>query len=205
MKEQENNDMEQHIITVAKKVFIRDGYECASMSDIALEAGINRPTLHYYFRTKDRLFETVSAQILSKFIPAIHEIVMQDIPLYDRISLVVDTYYEVVLNEPMLPIYAIKEIHRDAEHFIQTALNLDMGKYIMQIAHYIKSEMDKGHLNQIEPQLLFYTFWGLMYAPFITKPLTNILFKKNEEDNNAKILLWKQYVIDQLFTLLSPR
>ena len=51
--------MEQKIVSAAKKLFIEKGYEETNMTDIAAEIGINRPTLHYYFRTKDIMFKAV--------------------------------------------------------------------------------------------------------------------------------------------------
>ena len=56
----ENTSMEQRIIQAAKQVFIEKGYAKAGMSDIAVRVGINRSGLHYYFRTKEKMFEAVS-------------------------------------------------------------------------------------------------------------------------------------------------
>lgn len=48
----EYNDLERQIIETAQQLFIEKGFAGTSMSDIAATVGINRPTLHYYFRTK---------------------------------------------------------------------------------------------------------------------------------------------------------
>ena len=50
-----NENLEDRIVDVAKDVFLENGFEMTSMSDIAAKVGINRPTLHYYFRTKERM------------------------------------------------------------------------------------------------------------------------------------------------------
>ena len=68
----ENTSMEQRIIQAAKQVFIEKGYAKAGMSDIAVRVGINRSGLHYYFRTKEKMFEAVFADIVLSFIPSIH-------------------------------------------------------------------------------------------------------------------------------------
>ena len=47
----EYNDLERQIIETAQQLFIEKGFAGTSMSDIAATVGINRPTLHYYFRT----------------------------------------------------------------------------------------------------------------------------------------------------------
>ena len=56
----EHSDLEQQIIKTAQQLFIEKGFVETSMSDIAATVGINRPTLHYYFRTKDKMFKAVN-------------------------------------------------------------------------------------------------------------------------------------------------
>ncbi|GAA0548810.1 TetR/AcrR family transcriptional regulator [Chitinophaga japonensis] len=47
---------EQQIIAAAKMIFLRKGLAGVRMQDIADEAGINKALLHYYNRSKDKLF-----------------------------------------------------------------------------------------------------------------------------------------------------
>ena len=58
MSEKELNT-EQTILEAAKKIFIHKGMDGARMQEIADEAGINKALLHYYFRSKDKLFEAI--------------------------------------------------------------------------------------------------------------------------------------------------
>ena len=53
-------NIEQNVIACAHRLFIEKGYVNTSMSDIAAAVGITRPALHYYFRTKERLFRAIS-------------------------------------------------------------------------------------------------------------------------------------------------
>mgnify|MGYP000024325752 FL=1 len=68
-----NEDLEKKIIEAAKELFIENGFAETSMSDIAAKVGINRPALHYYFRTKDKMFQAVFGNIILSFIPKIHD------------------------------------------------------------------------------------------------------------------------------------
>ena len=69
-----NNKIEENIINAARTEFVKHGYECTSMSEIAARAGINRPTLHYYFRTKEKMFQAVFGDIIETFIPDMQSI-----------------------------------------------------------------------------------------------------------------------------------
>ena len=50
---------EQIVRDAARKVFTQKGFDGARMQDIADEAGIHKSLLHYYFRSKDKLFEAI--------------------------------------------------------------------------------------------------------------------------------------------------
>ena len=68
------NEMEPRIIEAAKRVFVRKGYEAATMSDVAAEVGIGRTALHYYYRTKEILFDAIFGQLLSSLLPNIDRV-----------------------------------------------------------------------------------------------------------------------------------
>ncbi|HNA17232.1 MAG TPA: helix-turn-helix domain-containing protein, partial [Ferruginibacter sp.] len=57
-----NKDTEQKILESARNVFIQKGLAGARMQDIADHAGVNKALLHYYFTSKDKLFNIVFEQ-----------------------------------------------------------------------------------------------------------------------------------------------
>ena len=71
---------------------MRDGYDGSRMQDIADVAGINKALLHYYFRSKDKLFEKVFDAKIQGFFPQVGEVFNQDIPFIDKI------YFFIGLN-----------------------------------------------------------------------------------------------------------
>ena len=64
---------EDRIFESATEIFIEKGMDGARMQDIANHAGINKALLHYYYRTKDHLFEAVfekmASVLFSRFAP----------------------------------------------------------------------------------------------------------------------------------------
>ena len=60
---EENKNTEVKILEAARKVFVRKGYDGARMQEIANEAKINKSLLHYYYRTKDKLFSLICKNI----------------------------------------------------------------------------------------------------------------------------------------------
>ena len=66
-------ETEKIIIKAAHEVFIEKGLQGARMQEIADRAGINKALLHYYFRSKDKLFDAVFQDIIKEIIPAVSE------------------------------------------------------------------------------------------------------------------------------------
>lgn len=100
-------NIEQNVIACAHRLFIEKGYVNTSMSDIAAAVGITRPALHYYFRTKERLFRAIYGDILQEVIPRIHDILIRDIPFMERLDRIIDEYVALFLNNPDLPYFMI--------------------------------------------------------------------------------------------------
>ena len=200
-----SNNIEQQIILAAKQVFIKNGYAETSMSDIAVKAGINRSGLHYYFRTKEKMFNAVFADIVLSFIPKIHDIVSWDIPIGERLSNIVDVYFELFKKEPRLPMFILKEIQRDAMHLFNTVDKSGIYQYVKKIRFSLEAEMKKGSMKQVPVEFVFYTLYGMIVLPFVTRPLADIISGKGRNcDFDDKLSKWKMYIVSQMEYMLSP-
>jgi TetR/AcrR family transcriptional regulator len=60
---------EEAILMAARKVFELKGFDGARMQEISDRARINRALLHYYFRTKEKMFERIFDEALERFMP----------------------------------------------------------------------------------------------------------------------------------------
>lgn len=130
----ENNtqhNLEERILEAAKSVFMEKGYTDASMSEIAERVGINRPGLHYYFRTKDKMFHAVFGMIVESIIPKFQDILLQkDILVAQRIELLVNAYYQMLQENPSLPLFIVREINRDADFLVDTFSQLNVEPFL---------------------------------------------------------------------------
>ena len=110
-----NISAEEKILAAAHKVFTTKGMNGARMQDIADEAGINKALLHYYFKDKDKLFETIFVVEAQRFFPKITMIFQSDAPLFEKIENFVSEYIDEMQENPYLPWFVINEMNRDPE------------------------------------------------------------------------------------------
>ena len=80
-----NEKTRLQLIEAAKRVFIRNGFENATMSDIAEESGKGRRTLYTYFDSKVEIYQAAIEMEMQKIIDALNEISQMDIPPQQKI------------------------------------------------------------------------------------------------------------------------
>lgn len=196
--------MEERILACAEKLFLERGFDGTNMSDIALSMGINRPTLHYYFRTKDKMFRAVLARIVLSFVPRVYDIVVNsEKPVAERISQVFDAYMAIFLAKPCLPLFMAREVQRDFDFLLRMLQQEQIDRYVRKIIRALEAEMDAGKLKKVPLRTLFYTFYGLMVFPFLSRRLTESLLLAEGETFEELLEKWKRQVVAQVCVLLA--
>lgn len=202
--EQNNNDLEAKIIENARELFIERGFVETSMSDIAAKTGINRPVLHYYFRTKDRMFQAVFGSILETLLPRLQDIISnRDDSIEARLGKVIDAYYNIFKAHPTLPLFVMREMNRDYEHFEQTFTELHIERYFIAIKSALEQEMDCGSIKMMQFRHLFMTFYSMLVIPFTVRPLCEHLFLDEGESYDDLLQKWRTHVLTQMVRMLS--
>ena len=196
--------MEHKIIEAAKATFLKKGYKDTNMADIAAEVGLTRPAMHYYFRTKERLFQAVFGDILMSFIPQIKVSLSADIPLELKISQIVETYMSVLEDSPMLPVFIVQEINRDIDNIISIALDNNLVELGQSVVNVLNREMKEGRIRKMPLIELGYTFYGLMMVPFLARPAGQMIFGRDSYSPEF-LQEWKENVIRQMVYLLKPQ
>jgi len=172
-------DTENEILEAAKKVFIEKGMAGARMQEIADEAGINKSLLHYYYRSKDKLFLAVFRFAVLQFLPGIQEMLTSNIPFDEKIRRFVYRYIDILLENPFVPMFIIQEIQRDPERLFNAFL--EVGMRPAQIIQQFREASEKGEIKDINPEDILVNTLSLCIFPFAAQPLMQRLFCENDE------------------------
>jgi len=197
--EAKKDSSEDKILEAAKNVFVNKGMEGARMQEIADEAGINKALLHYYFRTKERLFEAIFAEIIKFAFPKITRIVQSDIPIVSKIEQVIDAYIDLLIKHPFIPGFVIKELNRDPSGLFKLVVKFGLNPQV--IFDEIQLAMDRGEIIQMPPRHLAANIISMCIFPFAARPIISfILFKDDQKALNAfygeRADIIKQFVIN---------
>jgi AcrR family transcriptional regulator len=175
---------EEKILEAAKKIFLAKGLDGARMQDIADEAGINKAMLHYYFRSKDKLFEHIFTEVASHFLPKIIAILESDKTVFEKIEAFCKEYISQVIETPYVPIFILNEINRQPEAF----LNKVFGNRKPPVAAFVKQlekENKQGIIKKIEPLQLFLNILSLCIFPFVARPMIQLVSGMDRTQFNA--------------------
>ncbi len=118
-KSTKDQTTEEKILVASKKIFLTKGLDGARMQDIADEAGINKAMLHYYFRSKDKLFEHIFTEVAGHFLPKIIAILASEKTVFEKIETFCNEYINQVIQTPYVPIFILNEINKQPEAFLK--------------------------------------------------------------------------------------
>ncbi|PKP09561.1 MAG: TetR/AcrR family transcriptional regulator [Bacteroidetes bacterium HGW-Bacteroidetes-4] len=169
---------EDKIVEAAKTVFIEKGMQGARMQEIADQAGINKSLLHYYFRTKEKLFDFIFNAVLGKIGSIIGKIMNEDLSIEEKVAAFVEGYSDLLLKNPFLPNFIINEITRNPEAIINRFKKSNIEP--QHIFGPLKKQLqDEGYY--IEPADFIVNLLSLVIFPIVAKPIIESqLFDKDD-------------------------
>lgn len=187
---------EQKILKAARDVFIRKGMAGARMQDIANEAGINKALLHYYFRSKEKLFETVFWEAANELFFNLNKVFQSDRSLFDKIECLISEYLDLVIKAPFIPQFLFSEINRNPESFFRKMEQLtgkpDPSPMLLQF----KEAMDKGLIRKEEPLQFMMNIMSMIVFPFIGKPMFQKMFSIADTEFYQMMEERKKIIVD---------
>ncbi len=192
-------DTESKIKAAARKVFKQKGFSATRTRDIADEAGVNLALLNYYFKSKEQLFKEIMRETLEMFKKSIIEFLNDDtIDFMSNLQRLVDSYIQLWLEEPDLPMFFIGELYNHQQEWIDT-----INPRSMVVGSVFEKQMREFSGNPtIETFQIFMNIMSLIMFPFVGKPIVQNLvgvddagFRALIEERRKMIPYWVENMI----------
>ena len=161
---------EERILEAAKKVFFDKGLAGGRMQDIADSAGINKAMLHYYFRSKDKLFEKIFSEAFENFFPKLTNILESKDDVLTKIENVCREYMDQMEAMPYLPIFILTEVNRQPDGFLKKIWN-NRKPPIKSFIDMVNKAVAEGKIQAVHPLQLLLNIVSLCIFPHMAKPL----------------------------------
>ncbi len=173
MDNQEKQSKEQQILAAAEQEFLSKGYDGARTTSIAQAAGVTHAMLHYYFRTKEQLFERIVDEKFEAMSDSMFAIMGDpSLPIVERIKGGIAAHFDFVAENPLLPRFVINEIISRPERY--ELLYKRIGDIIDNISNGLQSEIDhaaeRGEMEKMDVKMLFISIMSLNIFTFLAYP-----------------------------------
>jgi len=191
---------EQLIKDTAKRIFLTEGKMFATTQDIADAAGVNRTLLHYYFRSRDVLFNRVFKDAVTKLRERIHEVLALELPFRQKIENLVAVFYDELIASPYLETFIALQLNQEPEKYEELFINLPGGKERMKkFLKEIQAEMEKGNIAEMKPVNFFINLFALMAYPFVARPIYVKMFEMADATYTKLLSERRKTIISMLF------
>ncbi len=194
-------ETEQKILAAATEVFLQKGKDGSRMQEIARKAGINQAMLHYYFRSKDRLYETVLAHLIRNFMQHI----LLSIPKTDDIRQLLNSfishYIDQISRNIELLRFILWEIERGGELFVREIRRIfsEHGFQGPPFIDVIQQAIRKGQIRAVDPLQFVLSVIGMCVYPFIARPIVETMFSIPDITDETFLRRRKQEIFELIW------
>ena len=178
-KETVKTDTESRILQAAEEEFLLKGLEGARTTAIAERAGVTHAMLHYYFRTKNMLFERIIEEKMRNAGNIMQAVfVLGDMPLMERVKRGVEQHFDFIAANPNLPRFVIQEIYSHPErHEIMRPQVLTITKdWLCDLQRHIDESAATKATEWIDARMLLLDIVSLNLFAFIGYPFVSLMF-----------------------------
>lgn len=189
---------EENILTQARMVFYQKGLAGARMQEIADLAGINKAMLHYYFKTKEQLFDKVFVQAFEAFAKEIVKILNSELELEDKITNYINHTIDVLTKDPGIPVFVLNELTYNPQRITELFAGTDM------IGLEVFSEqVNKQTKGNVDPETLFIDMVALCVYPFVVAPVFKKMLQKTDQQYAELLQARKAHIKNNILLRIS--
>ncbi|TWG93304.1 TetR family transcriptional regulator [Mesorhizobium sp. J18] len=154
------------ILEAALEVFSMHGFRGSTIDQIAEAAGMSKPNLLYYFRSKEDIHNTLLSRLLETWIAPLREIDAEGDPVTE-IRSYIRRKMEMARDFPRESRLFANEILQGAPRILPM-LDTDLKNLVDEKAKVIRLWMRQGKLVNADPYHLIFSIWATTqhYADF---------------------------------------
>ena len=204
----EHQNKEELILQTAMQVFIDKGWHGAKMQEIADKAGINKALLHYYYRSKEKLYTKIFEFQVWRTVGDTFKLFDEQLNFDEFLKRFIYNYMDLLKNNPKIPMFILRELSEGGK-IVKNVLNnlIESEKFsVAKPLAIIQKGMDEGKIIKMDPRQVIATVIGSCVFFFVAEPIFNTLFvDKSTFDREQFIEERKEAIFKTILFGLTPR
>ena len=170
---EETLDTAAKILKAAEEEFMEKGYGNAKMMSIAARAGVSHSMLHYYYRSKGKLFQMIfdeKAKLIVSILEGVHD---KEISFKEVISHFVMNQFDLMRKNDRFVWVMIDELIHNKENLtkIMEIVLPKVTGYIQCVNDMLEKEVKAGNVREIKLMDLIVNIVSINVASFLFLPV----------------------------------
>lgn len=193
-----NQNIEKRILWVAERLFLEKGFNGTSTTEIAKVVGCNQALIHYYYRTKEKLFWDVFAPRMEQVVEYLDAPLDEDVDFIQRISNIVEFYFGILELDERLAPFIVNELVMNPsrwEMFRTRFLRSESrSRAFTRFSNMVAEEIEKGTICPVKPIDLLLDIMSLTLSTFIIAPKGFALSECDSNERKAYLSSRKEHI-----------
>lgn len=199
----EEPQTEKLIKDKAKILFFQKGFLNATTQEIADEAGVNRALIHYYFRSREQMLETLLDETLMEKRNRVRSILLADLPFRIKIASYIDAVVDYGLTYPYLENFISSETARRPDK-VKLYCSMDKLKSSDLIREQLEAEINSGKLPRMSAEHFMVNLAALCNYPLLAKSVLQSIHGMTDTTYRKFLHERKQIIFRTIFNEEMP-
>lgn len=186
---------EQLIKDTAKRIFFSEGKLHATTQDIADAAGVNRTLVHYYFRSRDILFEQVVQEAKMDLKKTMDRILKDKVNFKDKLKNIISSFMEETISYPYRELFVITEGNRHDKVEADEIHDAHVKPFLDEV----RAEMKLGNIKEMDPRQFMMNLFSLIAYPVVAASLNKSILKITDKEFLKMMKERKQIIFNMIY------
>lgn len=156
------DERERAILQAALHVFAAEGFDRATMEDIAQKAKVAKGTLFYRYNSKEELFISLIRGAVQRFVDTVEQETEKLQGAIERIEKSIEIQTELSFTHPEFAKLLLSEVwgRQDRQRLFRASLQT----YLQVLEAMIRQGIEEGEIRPVDPGLLATSLFGMTAA-----------------------------------------
>lgn len=179
------SEKKQQILEVALAEYVEHGSRGASLKKIAGQLDVTKAMIHYYFDTRDKLFEAVYREAVVLLFQDFGDILNNDVPLFQKIEQLIEECIQLAEQKDELLAFVMGETKRAPD----ALLPLFSEEYSVSISAFDKQLNEAAsnyEIAAVPTEQVLLNIFSLCFYPSISAEISEVMVGNNSREENRK-------------------
>jgi TetR/AcrR family transcriptional regulator len=194
---------EKKILEAAKHVFEKHGFDGARMQQIADETGISKASLHYYFRSKEKLFDHIFEETMTEFLALVSTWEDDTESWEAKLRRFIQQFFNALRTKSLL--FILREINRNPDLLIKWKSALKSGKNKNRFIRYFETLKEQNLIEDVDVTIIFIFLHSLCAYPVLNEDMFKLSTQLTDKDFDKMMNAYPDQVADFLIQCIRKK